>query len=56
MGATNIDGKFISSLPYYRLLAECYKDQVNCGVNWYTGSIGMINNFREDKQIEDNYH
>lgn len=53
MGATNIDGKFISSLPYYRLLAECYKDQVNCGFNWYTGSIGMINNFREDKQIED---
>ena len=53
MGATNIDGKFISSRPYNRLIAECYKDQVNCEFNWYTGSIGMINTFREDKQIED---
>lgn len=53
MGATNIDGKFISSRPYNRLITECYKDQVNCEFNWYTGSIGMINTFREDKQIED---
>ena len=53
MGATNIDGKFISSRPYNRLITECYKDQVNCEFNWYTGSIGMINTFREDEQIED---
>lgn len=53
MGAVSIYGKFISSYPYRRLLAEAYKDQVNCGFRWYTGSIGMINTFREDEQIED---
>lgn len=52
MGATSIYGKFITSLPYKRLVAECYKDQVNHDFNWYTGSIGMIDTFREDKQIE----
>ena len=53
MGATSIYGNFISSKPYMRLITECYKDQVNHNFNYYTGSIGMINNFREDKQIED---
>ncbi len=55
MGATSIYGNFISSKPYMRLITECYKDQVNHNFNYYTGSIGMINNFREDKQIEDKF-